>query len=59
MGCTTSNETIEITRNISIVLRNKKNLDLIIDLIKAFPIASIEQKSNKQGGGLNPSYYDL
>ena len=56
MGCTTSNETIDITKSISIVLRNNKNLDLITDLIKAFSITSIKQKSYKQGGDLNPSY---
>ena len=59
MGCTTSTETIYLTKSISIVLRNNKNLDLIADSIKALQITSIEQKSHKQGGGLNPSYYNF
>ena len=59
MGCTPSNEKIDLTKNISIVQRNNKHLDLITDLIKAFPIYSVEKTENKRGGGLNPNYYNL
>ena len=59
MGCTPSKDYVDPTRSISIILRDNKHLDLITDLIKAFPIKTIEHKSNRHGGGLNPDYYNL
>ena len=53
MGCTPVKE-LDSTRSVSIVLRDKKQIDLVTDLIKVFPIFSIEHKEKRKSGGLDP-----